>query len=81
MELVENLAGFGKVHARRLDALGDMHYDLIINATAAGIAHEAPAIDTPVEGSTCYDLMYGPEPTPFTLDTAFCPRTQTFANC
>ncbi len=44
-------------------------YDLLINATSAGLKGEAPPYpDAAVSESTlCYDLSYGSKPTPFTL--------------
>jgi len=44
-------------------------YDLIINATSAGLTGEAPPYPSAaISGSTfCYDLSYGLKPTPFSI--------------
>ncbi|MEZ5477305.1 MAG: shikimate dehydrogenase [Thiolinea sp.] len=48
-------------------------FDVIINATAAGLQGERPPLspDCLGEDSFCYDMMYGPQPTAF----AMVPRT------
>lgn len=42
-------------------------FDLIINATSAGLAGEMPELPSSVltERSCCYDMVYGAQPTPF----------------
>jgi shikimate dehydrogenase len=44
-------------------------YDLIINATSAGLKGEAPPYPSAAisENTFCYDLSYGLEPTPFSV--------------
>ncbi len=58
----------GSIDARGFDALGAESFDLVINATAAGIAGEVPAVDTRIiaADTVCYDMMYDIE-----ADTAF----------
>ncbi len=63
LALAETFAGFGPVDARRPDRLTP-GFDVIINATAAGLRGGVPGgvpdIDAAiVEGSCCYDLTYG----------------------
>jgi len=42
-------------------------FDLVINASAAGLSNEMPALPASVIGPGCraYDMVYGAEPTPF----------------
>jgi len=68
--LVEHFSDAGPVSACRFDAVPtDNRYDLIINATSAGVKGEAP----PYPGAAisprtfCYDLSYGLRPTPFSV--------------
>jgi shikimate dehydrogenase len=58
-----NLRGGG------LDELQHQRFDLVINATAAGLSGEVPALpdDLLADGAWCYDLLYGDRPTPFLL--------------
>jgi len=48
-------------------ALSGSRFDLVINATAAGLAEEAPALPARLfaPGSLAYDMMYGTALTPF----------------
>ncbi|HEY5738946.1 MAG TPA: shikimate dehydrogenase [Gammaproteobacteria bacterium] len=60
VELVGIFTGRGEMHAAGFDELGDAHFELVINATAAGLTGELPplpasCIDT---GTICYDMMY-----------------------
>ena len=66
-QLAQRYQADGAVRACALDAIPDTPFDVIINATAAGLAgqqlplravHLAP-------DALCYDMMYGPEPTVF----------------
>jgi shikimate dehydrogenase len=57
----------GALHGGGLDALADQQFDVIINATSAGLSGELPSLPSSLltERSCCYDLVYGPEPTAF----------------
>ncbi|HEY5644700.1 MAG TPA: shikimate dehydrogenase [Pseudomonadales bacterium] len=58
-------AGLGEVQAVSFDELAGP-FDLVINATSAGLGGRVPGISgSVVEGAFCYDMMYGRE-------TAFC---------
>jgi len=66
--LVDHFGSSGPVHACRFDEVpGGEPYDLVINATSAGVRGETPPY--PVEAVStrtfCYDLSYGARPTPF----------------
>lgn len=65
--LVERLAGSAPVRARGLDALGGESFDLIIDATSAGLGGAPPALpdDCLAPDGWVYDLLYGDEATPF----------------
>jgi len=68
--LADHFSQSGPVTACRFNAVPvSQPYDLIINATSAGLKGEAPpypaaAIST---STFCYDLSYGLRPTPFSL--------------
>ena len=66
--LVEHFKNLGPVSACRFDAVPvTPSYDLIINATSAGLHGETPPYPAAAvsETTTCYDLSYGLSPTPF----------------
>jgi len=67
VELAESFADIGPVTGGGLDDIRLLHYDLIINATAAGLEQQVPDLPggliTP--DTWCYDMMYGNEPTAF----------------
>lgn len=50
-----------------LDELRNRRFDLVINATAAGLSGEVPALPDELlaDGAWCYDLFYADRPTPF----------------
>ena len=71
-ERAQHLAGsFGDLGSVRGCGLGDIDvvpFDLIINATSAGIDNDVPAVPRRAFGSQsfCYDLGYSKSTTPFT---------------
>jgi len=66
--LAHEWTGGVPVRAVTLAALATMQFDLIINATAASLQGEVPALPPDVVRSArvCYDLAYGPHDTAFT---------------
>ena len=66
-ELAERFRDLGHLRAVGYDALGNDAYDLVINATAASLAGELPALPPGVVNtrSICYDMAYGRDDTPF----------------
>ena len=67
-KLVEWFSAFGPVYACSFDDVPrTVHYEIVINATSAGLKGQAPPYpDGAVTGTTfCYDLSYGLTPTPF----------------
>ena len=67
LELAQLFEDAGNVEGSGLNELDDARFDLIINATAAGLDSEVPAIPPSVIGEQCccYDMMYGSQPTAF----------------
>ena len=67
LELADAFADAGPVSGSGLEDIKPLRYDLIINATAAGLHGQVP--DLPeglISADTwCYDMMYGSQPTAF----------------
>lgn len=65
--LARAFADLGDVRACSFEALNGNHYDLIINATSAGLQGELPPLPEHLlnDGGCCYDLVYGDTPTVF----------------
>ena len=66
-QLAAEFAAIGPVEGGAYDLINGRQFDLIINATSAGLSGEVPALPGSLltERSCCYDLVYGAEPTPF----------------
>ncbi len=66
-ELAERFGELGTVRACNFDELGAETFDLIINATSAGLHGDMPPFPDGIlgRGSTCYDLSYAMSETPF----------------
>jgi shikimate dehydrogenase len=66
LELRQHLGGFSNVEACGFDALAGSQFDLVINATSAGLDGEAPPISKGVfaPGAFAYEMVYG-RVTPF----------------
>jgi shikimate dehydrogenase len=64
--LAEDFADVGKISVCGFDQLEGL-FDLIINGTSASLSGELPPIPEAVihPQTTCYDMMYGAEPTVF----------------
>lgn len=65
--LANEFGPLGTVSAGGLDAIAGRQFDLLINASSAGLDGAAPDLPAAIlrERSCCYDLLYGAEPTPF----------------
>lgn len=66
--LADHFGNYGTITARRFDDdFGKTEFQLVINATSAGLKGETPPYPgSAITGSTyCYDLSYGLSPTPF----------------
>ena len=66
-QLAAEFADIAALEAGSYELLAGRSFDLIINATSAGLAGEMPQLpDTLLtERSCCYDMVYGAQPTPF----------------
>ncbi|MBK8751968.1 MAG: shikimate dehydrogenase [Candidatus Competibacteraceae bacterium] len=67
LELSLRFGDLGRVSGCGFAELAGRQFDLIINATAAGLSDAAPPLPEGVLAADgwCYDLMYGSEPTAF----------------
>ncbi len=65
--LAERFSDMGEVRGGGYDLLGDEPFDLVINATSAGLNGEMPELPPNLlsERGCCYDLVYSAEPTAF----------------
>lgn len=66
-QLVAEFSDIGPLEGGGYERIGERRFDVIINGTSAGLAGEMPELPASVltERSCCYDMLYGPEPTPF----------------
>jgi shikimate dehydrogenase len=67
VELARTFCDLGHVEGCGLPDLEGQSFDIIINATAASLAGEVPALPGSIvtAASWCYDMMYGDRPTVF----------------
>ncbi len=67
--LREEFSDLGDISASNFDAVDNRPWDLIINATAASLAGEVPALPPDAVGpdTVCYDMAYGRSDTAFML--------------
>jgi len=67
VELARLFCDLGHTEGCGLDDVADQSFDLIINATAASLAGQVPALADSVVTTDCwcYDMMYGDRPTAF----------------
>jgi shikimate dehydrogenase len=66
-ELARDFGSYGTVDGCGFDALEGKSFDIVINATAASLHGEVPALPENLfrSGALAYDLMYGERPTAF----------------
>ncbi len=67
VDLARRFCEIGRVEGCGFDDLEGQAFDLVINATAAGLSGAVPDLPSGVVGTHtwCYDMMYGDEPTAF----------------
>ena len=67
VNLATDLKALGPIEGCGFEQLSGGQFDLIINATAAGLSDQVPDIPDRLlaEGGRCYDMMYGDKPTAF----------------
>jgi shikimate dehydrogenase len=65
--LAQAFTGEIPITACGYEALADENFDLIINGTSSGLEAEMPPLpeDVLAPGGVCYDMLYGPSPSPF----------------
>jgi shikimate dehydrogenase len=65
--LAKDFRMLGKVLACQFQELGGQRFDLVINATSAGLKGEVPPFPASILGpeTLCYDLSYSMQDTPF----------------
>src|SRR5262249_23911384 len=65
--LARHFETLGNTQACDLDELKGQRFDLVINATSAGIPGDLPPLPERLlrKGAVCYDMVYGSRPTPF----------------
>jgi shikimate dehydrogenase len=65
--LATEFAELGELRAGGYAELDGLEFDIVINASSAGLKGEAPPLPANILGerSCCYDLLYGAEPTAF----------------
>jgi shikimate dehydrogenase len=66
-QLAGEFADLGALEGGAFDLIGARQFDLVINATSAGLSGAVPELPGTLltERSCCYDMVYGAEPTPF----------------
>jgi len=66
-ELAHIFADRGPIQGGGFELLGEDQFDLVINATSTGLAGEMLELPSTLltEKSSCYDMVYGSEPTAF----------------
>lgn len=66
-DLARNFMDLGDIHAKAFDDLEGDKFDVVINGTSASINGELPQLPDSLlaEHASCYDMMYGAEPTVF----------------
>ena len=67
VQLAQRFADLGSVAGTGYQLLKGRRFDLLINATSLGLVGQAPPVPATCLGpaTTCYDMMYGDEPTWF----------------
>lgn len=67
VDLATSLTELGPIKGCGFDELRGQQFDIIINATAAGLSNQVPDIPGGLvaEGGWCYDMVYGDRPTAF----------------
>jgi shikimate dehydrogenase len=65
--LATEFSDLGRISGGGYELIAQRQFDLVINASSAGLRGEAADLPSTLltERSCCYDMLYGPEPTPF----------------
>lgn len=67
VQLAEEFKPLGNISGCGFEKLGELQFDLILNATSASLSGQLPPLpdDLLADQGSCYDLAYGNEPTAF----------------
>jgi len=67
LKIADDLADIGRIKGRAYEELETKSFDLVINATSAGLAGNVPPFPASIIGpnTVCYDLSYSMRDTPF----------------
>jgi shikimate dehydrogenase len=67
LQLAREFADLGTLEGGGYELIGERQFDLVINASSAGLSGEMPDLPATLltERSCCYDMVYGAQPTPF----------------
>ena len=68
-DLADDFSDAGNISGGGYDAITELKFDVVINATAASLQGDLPPLpDTLLnESASCYDMMYSAKPTPFMM--------------
>lgn len=66
-DLADDFSDAGNVSGGGYDAIADLKFDIVINATAASLQGDLPPLPNSLlnDNACCYDMMYSAKPTPF----------------
>ena len=66
-DLAEDFKDVGNVNGGGYEAITDLKFDIVINATAASLQGDLPSLPDSLlnDDASCYDMMYSAKPTPF----------------
>lgn len=68
-DLADDFSDAGNISGGGYDAITDLKFDIVINATAASLQGDLPPLPDSLlnDNASCYDMMYSAKPTPFML--------------
>ena len=66
-DLADDFSDAGNVSGGGYDAIENLEFDVVINATAASLQGDLPPLPDALlsDNASCYDMMYAAKPTPF----------------
>jgi len=64
----------GSVQALAIEQVGGQRFDVVVNATSAGLSGQVPELPNTIfsDGAIAYDMLYSNHPTPFMLWARSC---------